>query len=61
MHRKLLLLYTQSSRLELKQYVPLGLRRVWKQRAEGWDDSSRIVLGEQLVTGGSGQATEPRA
>ena len=51
----------QSSQLELKQYVPLGLRHVWKQRGEGWDDSSRIVLGEQLVTGGRGQATEPRA
>ena len=61
MYRKLLMLCTQSSQLELKQYVPLGLRHVWKWRVEGWNDSSRIVLGEQSATGGGGQDTEPYA
>ena len=55
------MLCTQSSQLELKQYVPLGLRHVWKWRVEGWNDSSRIVLGEQLAPGGGGQDTEPYA
>lgn len=61
MYRKLLMLCTQSSQLEVKQYVPLGLRHVWKWWVEGWDDSRRIVLGEQLAIGGRGQDREPHA
>lgn len=59
MYRKLLMLCTQSSQLELKQYVALGLRHVWKWRVEGWNDSSRIVLGEQLATGGGAKTQSP--